>query len=220
MRDADGNPMFTKGVWKSVSAVAVPSASAVITHVTPLVYYTGAGWPTTPLSNGNATFDVVVKVFLLAPTAGVSGLVEVSGEWSGGGIQQVVVPALPAGVETGFNVTIHATGPDLWWPNGMGAQSLYDAQPTFPSSKQTVAEMSNIAQPCSPHTWLFFFYVLTNICEQRVRFAGSVGLCFEFFVAGHHDAHINAFRTAVCHFELHSRSPPHISNAHRWRHCL
>ena len=94
MRDADGNPMFTKGVWKSVSAVAVPSASAVITHVTPLVYYTGEGWPTTPLSNGNATFDVVVKVVLLAPTAGVSGLVEVSGEWSGGGIQQVACSAI------------------------------------------------------------------------------------------------------------------------------
>jgi len=186
--------MFTKGVWKSVSAVAVPSASAVITHVTPLVYYTGAGWPTTPLSDGNATFDVVVKVFLLAPTAGVSGLVEVSGEWSGGGIQQVVVPALLAGVETGFNVTIHATGPDLWWPNGMGAQSLYDAQPTLPSSKQQIAQTSNIVQPAH-HT-----HVLTNICEQRARFAGSVGLCFAFYVAGHHDAQINAFRTGCLSF--------------------
>lgn len=85
MRDADGNPMFTKGIWKSVSAISVPSGSAVVTHVTPLVYYTGTEWPTSALSDGSAPFDVVVKIFLLAPTSGVAGHVEVSGTWSSDG---------------------------------------------------------------------------------------------------------------------------------------
>jgi hypothetical protein len=39
MRDGDGNPAFSKGIWKGVYLVAVAKQSAAITYFVPQVRY-------------------------------------------------------------------------------------------------------------------------------------------------------------------------------------
>ena len=100
MRDADGNPMFTKGIWRSVYVVAVPETLPVaITHLAPLVYYSGADWPTSAMADGSASFMVVCRVFLLAE-GGINGTIFAEGSWGDSATAQV---SLNAG-ENMFNV--------------------------------------------------------------------------------------------------------------------
>ena len=80
MRDADGNPAFTRGIWKGVYLAGFETASAAITYVVPQVRYTGGDYPTTPLQDGKAPFAVDTKVFLHAAD-NVTGTVVVRGEW-------------------------------------------------------------------------------------------------------------------------------------------
>lgn len=132
VRDADGNPAFTKGIWKSVYAVSVPKSTVAIAQVTPLVYYTGGDWPTSALIDGASPFEVVVKVYLMGFADSVDGTLHVSGSW-GGQLANVTTRVLniAAGVETEVNVTLVASTPELWWPNGMGSQRLYTVTTHF-----------------------------------------------------------------------------------------
>jgi hypothetical protein len=51
----------------------------------------------------------------------------VTGSWGGSGSSAQLRVAVPAG-EGALNVSLSAQGVALWWPNGMGAQSLYSLQ--------------------------------------------------------------------------------------------
>ena len=124
-----GLPTFTKGVWKSVYLVPVNVNSAAITSLVPLVKYTGAGWPTTPMAEGSAPFVVDTRVFLRAEHP-VSGELTVTGSWGDSATTRVSLGG--GGETTRVSVSVVATGPKLWWARGMGRNStMYTVTATF-----------------------------------------------------------------------------------------
>ncbi len=80
-------------------------------------------------------------MFLRAPAAAatnVTGQLVVSGSWPGGSVPPVQVVVPPGANSTKVTVTVPAASPKLWWPNGMGAQNLYNVtayfQPDIPAN--------------------------------------------------------------------------------------
>jgi hypothetical protein len=118
---------FSKGIWKSVYTVTVPVAA--ITYLVPHVFYDGA-FPTAPLTDdSNGGFTVRVRVHLWAPRA-TTATVSVAGGWLGA-VNTSGPVAIPAGDS---NVTLSLSAPagsvKLWWPLGLGGQSLYAVNAT------------------------------------------------------------------------------------------
>lgn len=118
-RDVEGNPMFTRGIWKSVYLVAV--SPYAIEYVVPEVLYNGTSWPVTAWKDGDADFVVRTTVHIHASAAVPRAVVTATGEW--GQTAQSTV-ALQAGTNR-VVLTLEANGPNLWWPRGLGAQALY-----------------------------------------------------------------------------------------------
>lgn len=138
------SPTFSLGIWKSVYLVTIPAGGAAIAHVVPHVFYRGAH-PTAPLApHAHAGFAVVVAVHLLLDTGAGQGHVTVSGGW-GASASGAVAPSAPAVRPTGaavatggysetvVTVTLAAAAADieLWWPNGMGSQPLYNLSASY-----------------------------------------------------------------------------------------
>ena len=59
--------MFTKGIWRSVYLVPVPSGSAAILHAVPTTRFVsggGSAWPVKPLpDDGSSQFTVNTTVY-------------------------------------------------------------------------------------------------------------------------------------------------------------
>lgn len=124
-RDADGNPSFTRAIWKSVYAVGV--VAAAIIDVVPQVLYTGDAWPVSRLDDGAVPFEVNTTVHLWSPRA-AHGDVAISGAW---GEQRTVSVPLVAG-DNAVTITVPARAPMLWWPRGMGgAPNMYNLTVAF-----------------------------------------------------------------------------------------
>ena len=118
---------LTKGIWKSVYTVTVPTAA--ITHLVPHVFYNGP-FPTSPLTDAsNGGFTVKVRVHLWAPRA-TTATVSVAGGWAGAANSSGPL-AIPAGDS---NVTLTLAAPagsvQLWWPAGLGGHTLYPVNAT------------------------------------------------------------------------------------------
>ena len=117
--------VFSKGIWKSVSLVAV--APAALTALKVLTFYTGA-YPTAPLTDATAApFAVQATAYFWAPAA-AAGTLSLSGAWGGANASARI--ALPAGASS-FTLNLTAAAVALWWANGMGAQPLYAVTATF-----------------------------------------------------------------------------------------
>ena len=112
---------FSSGIWKSVYAVAVPTVA--INYMVPTTFYRGSD-PTVPLTDGqHSGFIVTVKVFVLAKAAGMV-VVAVEGGWGATNHTQVQVSEGETAVVLDLLAT--ASQVDLWWPNGVGRQPLYN----------------------------------------------------------------------------------------------
>ena len=130
---------FTKGIWKSVYLLPVPSG-VIIEHVVPHVFYQGP-YPTSPLTDSDAgPWLVNVRTYLRteAVTAAVAGTLSVVGSWAPEA--PVSIPlSLSPGTNSSASVNLTASGVSLWWPNGAGPRPLYNVTITFNPSGGAVA---------------------------------------------------------------------------------
>ena len=140
---AEASKVFTKGIWKSVYLLAVPSAA--IEHVAPLIYYNGA-YPTAPLTDAGAgPWTVSVRTYIsTASSSGTSGSLTLTGGWAPGSpiTVPVTIPAGPNATTVIANITVPVGAVSLWWPNGMGKQTLYPLNVTFTPSAGTAVTTS------------------------------------------------------------------------------
>ena len=121
---------FSSGVWKSVYVVAAAPASAFITSVVPLTRFLGA-YPVGALVDGaHAGFSVNVTAHLWAPEGGATGSLAVTGAW--GATAASPLTDIPAG-DSAVSLTLAASAAQiqLWWPNGLGAQPLFNVTATW-----------------------------------------------------------------------------------------
>jgi len=124
---------FSSGVWKSVYVLAAPPATAVITAVTPLTKFLGP-YPVGALVDGaHAGFTVNVTAHLWAPAGGSRGTLTVASAW--GATASSPLTDVPAG-DSSITLALSAPASDilLWWPNGLGAQPLYNVSATWLAS--------------------------------------------------------------------------------------
>ena len=111
---------MTAGIWKSVSLRVV--RNAVIDLVAPQI--SGSVNPKNPDSSNE--FDVEVRVFVVAATAGMA-TVSVAGSWSADATTSSKVQLQPSTASTPQLVTVNlsASNVKLWWPHGTeGARRL------------------------------------------------------------------------------------------------
>jgi beta-mannosidase len=175
----DGIPTFTKGIWKSVSIVEV--GSAAITDVVPQITYAGA-YPTAPLDDDtHGGFNVSVRVHTWAAKA-TSGTLHVTGGWAGASLSKQVTIA--AGNTSTVLALPTAKDVKLWWPNGHGAQPLYNLSVSFVPSGATTAAITGSAQagavaaaPISTHrrVGFRFFALVTGNDTDPAYVAASKG---------------------------------------------
>eukprot|EP00051_Salpingoeca_urceolata_P023405 m.396250 g.396250 ORF g.396250 m.396250 type:complete len:1245 (+) comp20102_c1_seq16:524-4258(+) len=121
IRDVEGNPMFTRGIWKSLYLASV--SPVAVSSVAVGVRYAGSDWPVTPLADGAAPFVANVTAHTVSYATGLtSGVLTVTGSW---GSTQAVNVSLPSG-DSAVSVSLKADSVDLWWPRGLGAQAMYN----------------------------------------------------------------------------------------------
>jgi hypothetical protein len=125
---------FSSGIWKSVYAVVVPTVA--IAHMVPTTFYRGDD-PSLPLTDGqHSGFLVMVKVFVLAKAAGTV-TVTVEGGWGATNHTRVQVSVGENAVVVELLAT--AAQVDLWWPNGVGRQPLYNVSASVGNGNATAA---------------------------------------------------------------------------------
>ena len=126
--------VYTRGIWKSVYLLDVDWLA--ITDMTAHVTYTGS-FPTTPLEPGNhEPFSVWVSLLLYAPQA-VAVDLAFMGDWRNATTEQRHVTLTAGNTTVTWQLTVSAEQIDLWWPNGRGAQPLYNFTATATRSDGT-----------------------------------------------------------------------------------
>ena len=208
-------PTLSKGVWKSVYLTDVPLATVAITHLTPHTRYNGA-YPTARLADGDhGGFTVNVTAHLWAPAGGAKGSLGVAGSWaaaapttsnaSASAAASSGAMTLPAG-ESIVSLQVAATAQQikLWWPNGAGAQPLYDVKATWtPAAAEPVvgtaagAAAAALVAVTSRHMGFRVFALVTvndtnasvvaSNASAQVNDTGE--WCTDLLPGGKHDSH-------------------------------
>ena len=124
---------LSKGIWKPVYIVEVPTSTVAITYLTPHTRYLGE-YPTERLVDGqHGGFTVNVTAHLWAPPGGAKGFLTVAGSWPGDGrANSTKAMTLLAGhSQISLDLHVNAEQIKLWWPNGLGTQPLYNDSATW-----------------------------------------------------------------------------------------
>lgn len=136
-----GGPQFTfsKGLWRDVYIAALPPSTAAIEHLSPYVYHLGA-YPVSPLSDSTAgpwRVDVRVQLRGGVVSGGSHGTLSVMGGWGGEGSTNSTTLTLPDAASSpnstvvALSLTVPQGAVSLWWPNEVGAQTLYNVSATW-----------------------------------------------------------------------------------------
>lgn len=111
---------FTRGAWKSIY---VAETSAVfVTHVVPQITYAGA-YPTEPLTDGVADFDVAVRLHLVSDRPAET-FITVTDNWSAD-VRTATVAIAPGATAIVLRLP-RARAVALWRPNGLGPRAFYE----------------------------------------------------------------------------------------------
>lgn len=133
-------PLFSSGIWKSLYILS--SLPITITNIVPLLRYQGT-YPVDALTDGNHSgFQLNVTTYVSVPLS-TNGYLTVSGEWSSNSSITTSLLALPTG-ESAISVTLNVSSNDirLWWPNGLGAQPLYNISIVWSSTDTAVPNVT------------------------------------------------------------------------------
>ena len=170
--DEVGAPTFSKGIVGDV--YLLPVRAVALQHFVPHVFYLGEH-PTQPLLDGaHAGFEVRVRLHLRV-VAPVRGAWTVRGSWSESATVTKVVRLTPAasGEDTVVSLALGANASDvqLWWPNQMGPQRLYNVTATFTPKGASVPTVSDTRRIGFRHISL----VTANDTDPAVVSAGGDG---------------------------------------------
>ena len=141
---------FSLGIWRSVYLVPVAAGSVAIESIVPVTKYLGS-YPAHRLVEGNhGGFEVNVTAHVWAPKGGSQGDLVVSGSWESSSNSRSRPPAAAAAAAAGkvtfvpagrsavwATVNASAEQIQLWWPNGLGAQALYNITASFGATTAT-----------------------------------------------------------------------------------
>jgi beta-mannosidase len=136
-QDAQGTQMFTLGIVKPVSIIGV--RQFYISYVVPKIYYLG-DHPTTPMHQPEDDFSlhVAVHINFVAPIS-FSNLPDLVLQTPFGN-RTASIPKISrrrrSAVVT-LSLQVSKEMIDLWWPNGMGSQQLYNISVGIANSSST-----------------------------------------------------------------------------------
>lgn len=167
-----GATTFSKGIWKSIYLLSVLPNYPVITYVVPHTYYTSNNYPLVPLNdNTHDGFDIKIRNHFYVPstitTMNITGLLTVTGNWSStDNNNTVTVPiTLFPGIDNNVTVWLHAsTGTQLWWPNELGEQNMYNVTVIFtPTPSSATYNASSLLSASLSTSRLIGFRVFTLV---------------------------------------------------------
>ena len=121
---------MSKGIWKSVYLIDIPEATVALQHLQARIYYNGS-YPTAPLTDTMAgAWTVVARVHLVVPQP-THGTVTITGSWGGSATRAVAFRGDKDGEDiVELTLRVPAGQVSLWWPNGLGEQTLYNLTAT------------------------------------------------------------------------------------------
>ena len=149
--DSQGRRAYTFGIVKPMYLVAV--GNVFIRHLVPKIYYRGP-YPKQPMTRPEGDFELQLDIHL--------GVVSRDAMSAQDSIEMkiltmdkrlllpVLVDAFPQStrkeVIVSTTMVFHTDDVDLWWPNGMGGQPLYDIKVGFHHQNESEAEFSPVMQ--------------------------------------------------------------------------
>ena len=133
-KDAQQLQMFTLGIVKPIYIIGIRSQHFYVSHVVPKVYYLG-NYPTKPLLRPEGDFYLTVDIHLnFIDEKSYSLVSNASIILKSDFADEIEVP-IQAPIQTlsdglsavvSVSLTVPKQDIELWWPNGMGRQSLYN----------------------------------------------------------------------------------------------
>jgi hypothetical protein len=185
--DAQGRRSYTFGIIKPIYLVAVENL--FIRHLVPKIYYQGP-YPKEPMLRAEGDFKLEIYIHLgVTPWANAVNQDSIKLKVSTGEethtlpvVFHPLQESLPDEVIVNTTIIFHPADVELWWPNGMGEQPLYDFKVGFhhPRQDEAVAALSPVIQK-RIGTWVRIEYLACHVSDKIMTNCNHL----EFVLAAH-----------------------------------